>query len=158
MKYRFELVMKNVFHLLPSECTNTVVIRLTSLIHLYFSGYLIMYWWKRTQGDEDMWSNSEYVNFVSLKVVFAEPKNKFKILSSISYSHYKPKKKKTFESISEFRQQICPWNLLIVLWDIEKITLLQSSFPINLNSFYVKLGNLLQRNQSSQLLVVDSVV
>ena len=41
-----------------------------------------------------MWSNSEYVNFVSLKVVFAEPKNKFKILSSISYSHYKPKKKK----------------------------------------------------------------
>ena len=144
MKYRFELVMKNVFHLLPSECTNTVVIRLTSLIHLYFSGYLIMYWWKRTQGDEDMWSNSEYVNFVSLKVVFAEPKNKFKILSSISYSHYKPKKKKK--------------RLLIVLWDIEKITLLQSSFPINLNSFYVKLGNLLQRNQSSQLLVVDSVV
>ena len=42
-------------------------------------------------------------------------------------------------------------------WGIEKITLTQSSFPKNLNSFYAKTGNLLQRNQNSQL-TVNSVV
>ena len=48
-----------------------------------------------------------------------------------------PKKIKFFEKVSEFRQQTRHWNVLIVLgyW-----YLLQSSFLINLNLFYVKIG------------------
>ena len=43
-----------------------------------------------------MWSNSEEVNFVYLKVLFAEPKNKLSVLSSISFLHYKSQKKIKF--------------------------------------------------------------
>ena len=48
------------------------------------------------------------------------------------------KKNKIFGNVLEFRQQICHGNVLIVLgyWEI---TLQQSSFPINLNPFYVKI-------------------
>ena len=44
-----------------------------------------------------------------------------------------------YENFLEFRQHIYFWNVLIVLgyW---KTTLLQSSFPVNLDSFYVKIG------------------
>ena len=80
------------------------------------------------------------MNFVYLKVLFAEPKNELSILSSISFFlHYKSEVNKIFKNVLEFRQQICHWNALIVLgyW---YISLLQSSFPINLNSFYIKIG------------------
>ena len=71
-----------------------------------------------------------------MKILFAEPKNELSTSSSISFSHYESQKNKIFENVLEFRQEVCHWNVLIVLgcWSI---TLLQSSFPINLNSFYV---------------------
>ena len=47
-----------------------------------------------------MWSNSELVNFIYLKVLFSEPKNKLSILSSISLIT-----KKNFGK--KIRQQIC---------------------------------------------------
>ena len=43
-----------------------------------------------------MWSNNEEVNFVYLKVLFAEPKNESSILSSISFLHYESQKNKIF--------------------------------------------------------------
>ena len=49
-----------------------------------------------------MWSNSEQMNFVYLKFLFAEPKNEFSILSSISFLHYKSQKitfSKTFRNL-----------------------------------------------------------
>ena len=75
------------------------------------------------------------MNFV-WRNLFAEPKNELSTSSSISFSHYESQKNKIFENVLEFRQEVCHWNVLIVLgcWSI---TLLQSSFPINLNSFYV---------------------
>ena len=84
------------------DCPKTFVIRLTkSWQHFYFSGYLIMHWWKRILcmvvvltrkllRNEDMLSNN--VNFVYLKVHFAEPKNEFSIISSISFFHYESQK------------------------------------------------------------------
>ena len=78
-------------------------------LHFYFTGYLICIdenvlllwsWWQESlQGNEDMWSNSEKMNFVYLKVLFAEPKNEFSI---ISFLHYESQKKwkfwKSFET------------------------------------------------------------
>ena len=56
-------------------------------------------------GNEDMWSNSELVNFVYLKVVFfAEPKYEWSFLSSTSFLHDESQKSKIFENIFEFRQ------------------------------------------------------
>ena len=53
-----------------------------------------------------MWSNSESVNFVYLKV-FVEPKNELSILSSISFLYYESQKYKVFENVLEFGQHIC---------------------------------------------------
>ena len=41
-----------------------------------------------------------------IKVIFAEPKSKLSILSSISFSHYESQKNKIFENVLEFRQQL----------------------------------------------------
>ena len=84
------------------------------------------------------------MNVVYLKVLFAEPKNELSTLSSISLLHYESQKNKVFEKFLEFRQQICHWNVLIMLgyWSI---TLLQSIFPINLNSFYLEIEEPLTR-------------
>ena len=43
------------------------------------------------------------MNFVYLKVLFAEPKNELSILSSISFLHYESQKY-FFENILEFRK------------------------------------------------------
>ena len=55
------------------------------------------------------------MNFVYWKVLSAEPKNELSTLSSIFFLHYESQMYKQFENVSEFRQQICHWNLLIVL-------------------------------------------
>ena len=82
-----------------------------------------------------MWSNNDWVTFVYLKIIFAEPKKELSTLSSISFLDYESQKKIFFENVLEFRQ-ISHWNVLIVLGCCY-ITLLQSSFPTNLDSFYV---------------------
>ena len=55
------------------------------------------------------------MNFVYLKILFAELKNELSILSSISSLHYESRKNQIFEHVLEFRQQICHWNVLVVL-------------------------------------------
>ena len=65
--------------------------------HFYYSGYLIMHWWKPT-----------------------------------------PCMVKKIENVLEFRQQMCLWNVLIVWWGIGKYS--SQCFPINFNSFFVKIG------------------
>ena len=72
-------------------------------------------WQEIPQGNEGMCSNSELGNFVYLKVLFAEPNYELRISSSISFLHHKSQKNKMLENILEFRQQICHWNVLIVL-------------------------------------------
>ena len=85
-----------------------------------------------------MWSNSEWVNFAYLKVLFVEPKNELSIFHFSFTLRIKKKKKKKNENVLEFRQQICLWNVLIVWWGIGKYR--SQCFPVNLNSFYVKIG------------------
>ena len=46
------------------------------------------------------------MNFVYLKILFAELKNELSILSSISSLHYESRKNQIFEHVLEFRQQI----------------------------------------------------
>ena len=94
------------------------------------------------------------MSFVYLKVLFVEPKNELSIFHFLFTLRIIKKKK--IENVLEFRQQICLWNVLIVWWGIGKYP--SHCLPINLNSFYVKIGNLLQKHENSQLLVVDSVV
>ena len=53
--------------------------------------------------------------FAYFRVLFAEPKNEFGILSSISFLNYKSQKSNIFENVLEFRQETCHWNVLIVL-------------------------------------------
>ena len=73
-------------------------------------------------------------------------------VSSISHLHYESKKKKKkYENVLEFRQQICLWNILIVWWGIDKYP--SQCFPVNLNSFYVKIGEPLTK--ISKLLTVS---
>ena len=90
------------------------------------------------------------MNFVYLKVLFGEPKNELSILSYISFLQCESQKNKIFEIVLEFRQQICHWNILVMLmyW---QIILLQSSFLINLNSFYVKIGELLTKTSKHSI-------
>ena len=44
------------------------------------------------------------MNFVYLKVLFAESKNELSILSSISFLHYESEKSEITENVLEFRQ------------------------------------------------------
>ena len=130
--------------------------------HFYFTGYLIMYWWKRSPCKVVVVTrkpsgNRRYVevNFLYLRDLFADPKNELSILTSISFLHYESQKNKIFENILEFREQVCHWNVLIVLgyW---YITFLQSSFPINLSLFYVKIGEPLTKTSFKTLNCLSS--
>ena len=90
-------------------------------------------------GDKKAFKETKICGVIASKwilILFAEQKNELSTLSSISFLHYESQKNKIFENVLEFRQEICHWTILIVLgcWSM---TLLQSSFPINLNSFYV---------------------
>ena len=99
------------------------------------------------------------MNFVYLKVLFAEPKNELSILSSISFSHYESQKNKIFENVFEFRQQICNENV------INRVGVLINNPPAV--QFSYKFEFILYKNwgssnkdinQNSQLQVVHSVV
>ena len=84
----------------------------------YFTVYLMIWcidenilmcwsWWQKSlQGNEDMWSNSEYVNFVYLKVLLADPKNELRILSSISFLHYKSQKIEFLKTLSNLDNKL----------------------------------------------------
>ena len=45
---------------------------------------------------------------------------------------------KKIENVLKFRQQMCLWNVLIVWWGTGKY--FSQCFPINFNSFFVKIG------------------
>ena len=99
------------------------------------------------------------MNFVYLKVLFAERKNELSILSSISFLHYKSQKNKIFENVLEFRRQICHWNVLIVFLVLIN-NLLELQFFYTFEFILCKNCGTSSKdiNQNSQLLVVHSVV
>ena len=84
------------------------------------------------------------MNFVYLKVVFAEPKNELSILSSISFSHYESQKNIIFEKHFGIQTTILPMKCInrvgVLINNLPTI-----HFPINLNSFYVKIVELLKK-------------
>ena len=90
----------------------------TSWLHFYFTGYLIMYWWKRSlwwqeglQGNEDTRGVSEFCLF---KGSFCWAIKWVECLIFHFIFTLQIKKKKKLEFLG-FRKQIYHWNVLIVL-------------------------------------------
>ena len=101
-----------------------------SLLYFYLSGYLIVHWWKSIPCMVVMVARiplrkmkicgvivSKSILLMKTKVPFVELKKEFSILSFISFLHYASQKSKIFKNVLEnvLRQQICLWNILIVL-------------------------------------------
>ena len=96
----------------------------TSWLDFYFTRFLIMYWWKRTpcvvvvvikslQGNEDMWSKPS--KWILFKISFCWAKKWIEyLIFHFFFTYYESQKNNIFENVLEFRQQICPWNVLIV--------------------------------------------
>lgn len=101
-----------------------------SLLYFYLSGYLIVHWWKSIPCVVVMVTRiplrkmkicgvivSEWILLMKTKVPFVELKKELSILSFISFSRYGSQKSKIFKNVLEnvLRQQICLWNILVVL-------------------------------------------
>ena len=94
------------------------------------------------------------MNFVYLKVLFDDPKNKLSIF--LSFHFYITNQKKNnfffFENILEFQQQILPLKC------INHVGVLISNPSAVQFSYKCELGNFLQRHQNSQLLLIHSII
>ena len=127
----------------------------TSWLYFYFTVYLIMYWWKgtpcvvvvvprepsRKRRYEEQEGLREFCLFEG-SFCWAKKWTEYLILHFLFTLRIT--KNKIFGNVFEFRQQVWHWNVLIEsgYW---KITFQQFSFSINLNSFYVKLGEPLRK-------------
>ena len=142
--------------LLLTHCINTVVIRLTTsyiltkFLFYRLSDNILMKRYSLCvhRGDKKAFKETKIYGVIASRWIlfiwrFFLLSQKMNWVSYLPFPLYITNHKNIymyiyFDNLLEFRQQICHWNVLIALgyW---YITLLKSSFTINLYSFYVKI-------------------